>query len=210
VKPPAPAPDAAAAIDAASTEYTDELPTSIDLDKGFEMSIGFGEHAEYADTADLEGSLAKLALRLTGPDGKTRWQRQGFKAVAGISEIPKFLLELCDTYVAELTPAKWGDGAGVRISVACRRGEDMFSATEHATLLELTNLEEDPYPPLWQGEADQTESENGVCTSERKLSFALAGPTLTITTAEAGPGRGTSCGRPKKTTAKVTVQRRPR
>jgi hypothetical protein len=133
------------------------------------LSVGFG------DRTDGE-SLDALTLRLERK-GATVWTLHGWKAIAGGAAVPPTLSGVCDTFAVDVGAQPLDRRAGARIDVACRNGEDMFTANSIAILVDTV----DPYAVLWLGEGGAHSSENDACIDDHVVDFTLAGKKLTQT-----------------------------
>jgi hypothetical protein len=198
--------------DGGPSSYAGPLAQSVAWGDGYTMSAGFHDQidAPGRDASALEALVVRMER--DGPGGKALvWQREGFAAVSGLGRPPPGF-EACDYRVA-LGTFGGADARGARVGLACRNGEDMFTARELAILLEVTDRDAAPFPPLWVGEADFASDENGVCTRRTAVTFALSGPTLTQTIVdERREGRDCRPGAPppKATTTRRTVKVRVR
>lgn len=178
---------AAATPDAAPTAkpvsgYAGKLAASVPLDGSATLWFGFGEDEEVSDVAGLD----KLALRLER-DGKPVWQRDGLLSISGLDAVPA-TFESCDSIMSAIVTQSWGEASGVRLSVACRSGEDFFSATELAILLDFDDELTASFQPLWAGEADTFSSENDECVMTTTVTFKVAGAEIIRTEVDEAEG----------------------
>ena len=199
--------DAAVDAVAAPVRYAGALAVSVDWGNAYSMSVGFHQHADVYEVD--EHTLEKLVLRMeqTAADGSKRvvWQRDGFAAISGLAARPK-VLEVCE-YRAALTKIDL-DGPGARLSIACRNGEDMFTASEFAMLLEVSDPRVEPFPPLWVGDADFHSDENGACIKRKTVGFKLSKTTLVQNIVDETQGNNGKDCKPGQRRGKLTTTRR--
>jgi hypothetical protein len=117
--------------------------------------------------------LADLMLTLERA-GKPVWTLRGWKAIAAGGPVPEILGGVCERFGIGLIAQPLGKRTGARLDVACRNGEDMFTANA-ATIVIDTAL---PYKVLWVGESDSVSDENGRCINARYVTFELRGKSL--------------------------------
>jgi len=131
------------------------------------LTVGFGDGTEGS-------SLDELTLALDRK-GASVWTRRGWTQIAGGVAVPAAIAGVCDTYAVDVQKQPLDRRAGARIDVACRNGEDMFTAQSIAILIDAV----DPYAVLWLGEANSLSNENDACIDDHQVTFTLAGTKLT-------------------------------
>lgn len=141
--------------------------------------LAVGSATLVLDFPDGGSTLDELALSLER-DKKVVWQLRGWKALAGGRPVPQVLEGPCDTFGVGLVPQKLRKRASARIDVACRNGEDMFTATGVAILVDTL----EPYTVLWLGDGDSLSSENDACISEHTVKFDLGAGKLIETSVD--------------------------
>jgi hypothetical protein len=163
------------------------------------LTVGFGDSL---DADKLDG------LTLTLDRGAKRvWQLVGWKAIAGGKPMPSTLIP-CQRYTVDIEPQQLGKRAGARIDIACKNGEDMFTANGVAILVDTF----EPYAVLWAGDGDQLTDENGACVSEHRVKFVLDGGKLvqnivdtTRKNADGSCSPGGKPGKPHVKTSRIVV-----
>jgi hypothetical protein len=159
--------------------------------------------ATFGDASQGE-SLDDLTLALDR-DGASVWKLRGWKQIARGAAVPEMLAATCETYAVDVQKQMLGKRAGARVDIACRNGEDMFTANAIAILIDTL----DPYAVLWLGEGDSVSNENDACVTDQQVTFTLSGKKLTQRIVEVSwKNRDGSCdpsGKPgKKHTKKST------
>ena len=152
--------------------------------------------------------LADLTLTLERA-GKPVWTLRGWKAIAAGKPVPTSLGGPCEEIGIGLAAQRLGKRAGARLDVACRNGEDMFTAVGTAIVIDTV----EPYKVLWVGDGDSVSNENGACVTESYVKFELRGKSLVENTVETSRTNANgSCdpgGKPgktkKKTSSRVVV-----
>jgi hypothetical protein len=152
-------------------------------------------------------NLTELTLTLERA-GKPVWTRRGWKAIAAGKPLPTSLDGPCETLGIGLTAQPLGKRAGARLDVACRNGEDMFTARGAAIVIDTV----EPYKLLWVGDGDSVSNENDACITEHHVTFELRGKSLventvetSRTNADGSCSPGGEPGKPKKTTSSRVV-----
>lgn len=95
--------------------------------------------------------------------GKTVRRREGWKEITHFDWLK---IHPCESSGAQIIHHRLGITEGVRISLVCRTGEDYFTSSEFALLINSTTLE-----TLWAGLADRTESIMDSCITTRRIDF---------------------------------------
>ena len=157
---------------------------------------------------DVPEKLADLTLTLERA-GKSVWMLRGWKAIAAGKPMPAILGGTCEAFSIGLRTQPLGKRVGARLDVACRNGEDMFTANAAAIVIDTV----EPYKVLWVGEGDSLSNENGACVAELYVTFELRGKSLVQNTVETWRTNANgSCdpgGKPgktkKKTSSRVVV-----
>lgn len=117
--------------------------------------------------------LSDLTLTLERA-GKPVWTLRGWKAIAAGKPMPASLGGPCEALGISLAAQPLGKRAGARLDVACRNGEDMFTANGAAIVIDTV----EPYKVLWVGDGDSVSNENDACITERYVTFELRGKSL--------------------------------
>jgi hypothetical protein len=151
--------------------------------------------------------LADLTLTLERA-GKPVWTIRGWKSIAAGKPVPASLGGVCETIGIGLVAQPLGKRAGARLDVACRNGEDMFTADGTAIVIDTV----EPYKVLWVGDGDSVSNENGACVTERYVTFELRGKSLVESAvetwrknADGSCSPGGKPGKPKKKTSSRVV-----
>ena len=137
-----------------------------------ELSLWLGFHGSRQGT-----DLGQLVLRLerdVRPTPYVLWQREGVTEILDGRPLPALLQRSCDHFAIGLHADHWGEESGARIDIACRTGEDMFTASSIAILV----ADVQPYRILWVGTGDSLSNENGACIAELRTTYEVQGPRL--------------------------------
>ena len=94
-------------------------------------------------------------------EGKTVRRREGWKE---ITHFDWSKMQPCESWGTQMVNYNLGNTDGVRISLVCRTGEDYFTSTEFALILDSTTLK-----TLWAGLADRTESIMDSCITTHHI-----------------------------------------
>lgn len=156
---------------------------------------------------DVPEKLEDLTLVLER-SGKPVWTQKGWKAIAGGKPVPGTLSGVCDELGVDIVAQRLGKRASARIDVACRNGEDMFTANGVAIVIETL----EPYKVLWVGDGGSVSNENDACVTERQVTFELVGKSLvekavetSFTNADGSCDPGRKRGKVKTTRSKGRV-----
>lgn len=140
--------------------------------------------------------------------GKPVWTLRGWKAISGGKPVPTRLGGPCEALGIGLNAQPLGKRAGARLDIACRNGEDMFTANGVAIVIDTV----EPYKLLWVGDGDRVSNENGACIDERYVTFELRGKSLyenavetSRKNADGSCSPGGKPGKPKKKTSSRVV-----
>ena len=125
----------------------------------------------------------------------------GWTAISGSKTVPA-TLQSCESFALVLQPQKLDTRNGARIDVACRNGEDMFTANAMTILVDTLA----PYKVLWVGEGDTLRSENDACVTEHAIVYSLKGSTITDSTRKNKDGSCSPDGKPGKPKVKKSTK----
>jgi hypothetical protein len=116
--------------------------------------------------------LDELTLQLER-GGKVVWKLKGVKAIGAGKAMPK-LPDVCESYAVSVEAQRLDKRDGARIDIACRNGEDSFTARGVTLLVDTI----DPYALLWLGAGDSVSNQNDACIDEHHVKFSLSGRKL--------------------------------
>lgn len=133
---------------------------------GATLSFGLGNDSEGTKLDDLTLTLER--------GGKAVWTLHGWAAIAGGKAMPDTLTGTCDSFAVALSAQQLGKHRGARLDVGCQVGEDSFSASGVAILVDTL----EPYAVLWVGDGDSVHNENDACVTEHTVRFRLDGKKL--------------------------------
>jgi hypothetical protein len=131
------------------------------------LPLGNGTDVVIEMLADSKRELPQLSIELKR-EKKTVRRREGWKDITGF-DLKK--LHPCDTWSTRLTREALGKINAVRLSLICRIGDDYFTSTEIAVLLNPDDLS-----TIWAGPADEWASSMDSCIQSRRVTFRGINP----------------------------------